>query len=196
MSFTQRLEEVKSGFERSFWVANISELFERLSYYAAFASLARYLHEVTEFPDRARRESFRTVRRSGMVSGNFWRSDRRSAGIPAGTFAGVPDSGRCVFFAGLIGRPLADANPEHAVPLFGTRGVCADAAGVGHLDGKALRGGNYGPGVERKCAVIGYSIYYTLVNIGGSLGPFVASWVQTAHECGKRIPGFRRKRAC
>ena len=24
---------------------------------------------------------------------------------------------------------------------------------------------------------IGYSIYYTLVNIGGALGPFVASWV-------------------
>ena len=42
MSLGQRLEEVRTGFERPFWVANISELFERLSYYAAFASLARY----------------------------------------------------------------------------------------------------------------------------------------------------------
>ena len=41
--------DVRTGFERPFWVANISELFERLSYYAAFASLARYLHETLKF---------------------------------------------------------------------------------------------------------------------------------------------------
>ena len=40
MTFAQRLGEVRTGFERPFWVANVSELFERLSYYAAFASLA------------------------------------------------------------------------------------------------------------------------------------------------------------
>ncbi len=50
MSFNQRLHEVRTGFERPFWVANITELFERLSYYAAFASLARYLHETLAFP--------------------------------------------------------------------------------------------------------------------------------------------------
>ena len=50
MSFSQRIDEIRSGFERPFWVANISELFERLSYYAAFASLARYLHETLNFP--------------------------------------------------------------------------------------------------------------------------------------------------
>ena len=45
LTFSERLREIRTGFERPFWVANISELFERLSYYAAFASLARYLHE-------------------------------------------------------------------------------------------------------------------------------------------------------
>src|SRR6266566_2023171 len=50
MSFRQRLDEIRTGFERPFWVANITELFERLSYYAVFASLARYLHEVLNFP--------------------------------------------------------------------------------------------------------------------------------------------------
>src|ERR1700732_3811864 len=50
MSFDGRLKEIRDGFERPFWVANISELFERLSYYAAFASLARYLHETLGFP--------------------------------------------------------------------------------------------------------------------------------------------------
>src|SRR5207302_5341741 len=50
MSFSRRLQEIRYGFERPFWVANLSELFERLSYYAAFASLARYLHEALNFP--------------------------------------------------------------------------------------------------------------------------------------------------
>src|SRR6202789_3852754 len=49
LTFSQRFEEIRTGFERPFWVANISELFERLSYYAAFASLARYLHETLNF---------------------------------------------------------------------------------------------------------------------------------------------------
>src|SRR5258708_27742843 len=50
MSFSQHLHDVRTGFERPFWVANITELFERLSYYAAVAPLARYLHEALSFP--------------------------------------------------------------------------------------------------------------------------------------------------
>ena len=50
MSFAQRWNDIRTGFERPFWVANVTELFERLSYYAAFASLARYLHEALDFP--------------------------------------------------------------------------------------------------------------------------------------------------
>ncbi len=50
MSTAQRLRDIRDGFERPFWVANVTELFERLSYYAAFASLARYLNESLGFP--------------------------------------------------------------------------------------------------------------------------------------------------
>src|SRR6201997_5949799 len=50
LNFSQRFEEIRTGFERPFWVANISEIFERLSYYAVFAVLARYLHEALQFP--------------------------------------------------------------------------------------------------------------------------------------------------
>ena len=54
MTFFQRFHEIRTGFERPFWVANITEIFERLSYYAVFAVLARYLHEALRFPsDRA-----------------------------------------------------------------------------------------------------------------------------------------------
>ena len=66
LSFSQRVEEVRSGFERPFWVANITELFERLSYYAAFASLARYLDESLKFG--AQRASSLT----GLFGGLVW----------------------------------------------------------------------------------------------------------------------------
>ena len=50
MTLSERLQEIRTGFDRPFWVANLSEIFERLSYYAVFAALARYLHEALQFP--------------------------------------------------------------------------------------------------------------------------------------------------
>ena len=49
MSLAERLGEVRTGFERAFWVANFTELFERLAYYAASAVLAMYLSEQLGF---------------------------------------------------------------------------------------------------------------------------------------------------
>ncbi len=66
MSFSQRLQEIRTGFERPFWVANVTELFERLSYYAAFASLARYLHETLAFPTE------RAADLAGLFGGLVW----------------------------------------------------------------------------------------------------------------------------
>src|SRR5260370_504431 len=66
MSFSQRFDEIRTGFERPFWVANITELFERLSYYAVFASLARYLHEVLNFPTQ------RATNLTGLFGGLVW----------------------------------------------------------------------------------------------------------------------------
>ena len=66
LDFSERFQEIRTGFERPFWVANVSELFERLSYYAVFASLARYLHEGLHF-DVERASSL-----TGMFGGWVW----------------------------------------------------------------------------------------------------------------------------
>src|SRR6201981_1840355 len=66
MSFEQRFEEVRTGFERPFWVANISEVFERLAYYGAFASLANYLRETLSFPTE------QTGTLTGIFGGMVW----------------------------------------------------------------------------------------------------------------------------
>jgi len=66
LTLSERLQEIRTGFERPFWVANISEIFERLSYYAVFAALARYLHEALQFPtDQA-------ASLSGLFGGAVW----------------------------------------------------------------------------------------------------------------------------
>ena len=66
MIFSDRLQEIRTGFERPFWVANITEIFERLSYYAAFASLALYLHETLNFSTQ------QTGTLTGLFGGMVW----------------------------------------------------------------------------------------------------------------------------
>src|SRR5450755_1999447 len=66
MGLKGKLAEIRGGFERAFWVANVSELFERLAYYAAFSSLANYLHERLNFPTQ------QTGTLTGLFGGLVW----------------------------------------------------------------------------------------------------------------------------
>jgi dipeptide/tripeptide permease len=176
MSLSQRFEEIRTGFERPFWVANISELFERLSYYAAFASLARYLHEALGFPTE------RAADLTGLFGGLVW-----FLAIFGGTLADRLGFRRALslaylilasayFLIGSIGAPWL-APLRGAVPLvvLVTGVLMLPAAGVALV--KPCVVGTTARASKENVRSIGYSIYYTLVNIGGALGPFVASWV-------------------
>lgn len=176
MSLAQRLEEVRSGFERPFWVANISELFERLSYYAAFASLARYLHETLSFPLE------RAADLSGLFGGLVWflaifggaiadrLGFRRALSMAYLILAGS------YFLLGSLGAPWL-APVRSAVPLvvLVTIVLMLPALGVALVKPSVV--GTTARASNENVRSLGYSIYYTLVNIGGALGPFVASWV-------------------
>jgi len=176
MGFAQRLEEVRSGFERPFWVANISELFERLSYYAAFASLARYLHETLSFPTE------RAADLSGLFGGLVWflaifggavadrLGFRRALSLAYLILAGS------YFLLGSIGAPWL-LGVRSLVPLVAlvTFILMLPALGVSLV--KPCVVGTTARASSENVRSLGYSIYYTLVNIGGALGPFAASWV-------------------
>jgi dipeptide/tripeptide permease len=175
MSLMQRLEEVRTGFERPFWVANISELFERLSYYAAFASLARYLHETLSFPLE------RAADLSGLFGGLVWflaifggaiadrLGFRRALSLAYLILAGS------YFLLGSLGAPWL-APVRSAVPLvvLVTIVLMLPALGVALVKPSVV--GTTARASNENVRSLGYSIYYTLVNIGGALGPFVASW--------------------
>lgn len=176
MSFGQRWREIRDGFERPFWVANITELFERLSYYAAFASLARYLHEVLAFPTE------RATSLAGWFGGLVWflaafggaladrLGFRRSLSLAYLILS-------CAYFLlGSLGAPWM-VPVRSAVPLvvLVTLVLMLPAAGVALVKPSVV--GTTARASKENVRSVGYSIYYTLVNVGGAAGPLVASFV-------------------
>jgi proton-dependent oligopeptide transporter, POT family len=176
MGFSQRLQEIREGFERPFWVANISELFERLSYYAAFASLARYLHEALNFPTE------RAADLTGLFGGLVWFlavfggaiADR--LGFRRALSLAYLILATAYFLLGSIAAPwlgpIRNAMPLGIFVLFI---LMLPALGVALV--KPCVVGTTARASKPNVRSIGYSIYYTLVNIGGAMGPLVASWV-------------------
>ena len=177
MRLAQRLEEVRTGFERPFWVANISELFERLSYYAAFAVLARYLHESLSFPTE------RATSLSGLFNGLVW-----FLAIFGGAIADRLGFRRALslaylilatayFLMGSLGASWL-APVRSIVPLFGlvTFVLMLPALGVSMVKPSVV--GTTARASSDNVRSLGYSIYYTLVNIGGFFGPLMASRVK------------------
>ena len=176
MSLARRLGEIKHGFEQAFWVANISELFERLAYYAAFASLARYLHETLSFPLE------RAANLSALFGGLVW-----FLAIFGGAMADRLGFRRALSLAYLIlagsyfllGSLSASwlSPVRAAVPLVALVTLVLTLPALGIALVKPSVVGTTARASHENVRSIGYSIYYTLVNIGGALGPFLASWV-------------------
>jgi proton-dependent oligopeptide transporter, POT family len=173
----QRLREIRAGFEPAFWVANFTEIFERVAYYATTAVLAVFMSEQLRFSNEL----------TGWLMGTF---------------------GLVVWFLPILGGTLADRFGFRRALMFAYLIMTIGYFLLGSLTAPwmaSLRGtlGDkwlvlailmipaLGPGVVKPCVAgttarassenvrsIGYSIYYTLVNIGGALGPIIAFLVR------------------
>jgi len=176
LSLSERFHEIRTGFERPFWVANISELFERLSYYAAFASLARYLHETLNFGVE------RASSLTGLFGGLVW-----FMAVFGGALADRLGFRRALslayfilsisyFLLGSIGAPWL-AGVRNAMPLVVLVTVVLMLPAFGVALVKPCVVGTTARASKENVRSIGYSIYYTLVNIGSFFGPLLASWV-------------------
>lgn len=175
MSFGQRLHEIREGFERPFWVANISEIFERLAYYGAFASLANYLHETLGFP------TGQTGTLAGIFGGMVW-----FLAIFGGAAADRLGFRRalslaylilsCAYFLLASLRAAWLAPVRSAIPPAVFVGFILILPALGISLVKPCVVGTTARASKENVRSIGYSIYYTMVNVGGAAGPFVASW--------------------
>ncbi len=179
MSLGQRWQEIRTGFAPPFWVANGTELFERLAYYGLNAVLAIYLHERLRFSEE----------QTGLLQGVFgfvvWflpifggaLADRLG-------FRRILSLAYLVLSLGyfLIGSITADwlAPVRAAIPLYWVVFAILMVPALGPGLVKPVVAGTTARGSSEAMRSLGFSIYYTIVNIGGALGPLVASGVRSA----------------
>jgi proton-dependent oligopeptide transporter, POT family len=172
MTITQRVQELRSGFTPTFWIANILELFERLAFYGAKAILVIFLAERVGLKEEA-----------GTLAGTFT-FVLYFLPIFAGVFVdkyGFRKSLMSCFFifaigyfliglAGMdFGQPLVESVGKK---LFVIIGLMITAIGGSLI--KPCIVGTVALTSKPDFKAYGFSIYYTLVNIGGAIGPILA----------------------
>jgi len=177
LSFRDRLLEIRRGFEPAFWVANITELFERVAYYAQAAVLAIFLHESLHL----------STEQTGTLMGLFgfavW-----FLPILGGSLAdrfGFRNSLAVAYLTLAVGYFLMGSLSaswmvplRQALPLFWVVLLVLMIPALGPSVVKPVVAGTTARASTESVRSLGYSIYYTLVNIGGMLGPFIAFLVR------------------
>ena len=173
----ERLSELAHGFQRSYWVANTLELFERLAFYGSKAVLAVYIAEKVGLGPQV------AATLVGLFSGILY-----SLPIIAGTFVdryGFRRTLTACFAFFTVGYFLIGlAGLQFGQQIVGAIGRTPYITGVLLLT--AVGGSLIKPcivGTVAKTSTeetrsLGYSIYYTLVNFGGALGPILALQVR------------------
>lgn len=172
------LESLRGGFSRTFWVANVLELFERFAYYGSKAILAVYIaDQVGLGPETA-----------GFLAGSVFNTLLYFLPVLAGTVVdryGFKRSLLACFsifaagyfligFAGLPqGQPIVQAVGPKTWML-----VALVATAIGGSLIKPSIVGTVARTTTKETSALGYSIYYTLVNIGGAVGPMLAMLVR------------------
>ena len=179
MSAAERLREIRTGFQPAFWVANFTELFERLAYYGPQAVLAIYLHEHLGL----------TTEQSTWLIGYYgfivWFMPV-VGGAMADRF-GFRRTLAGAFFILAIGNFLLGslsaswmAPVREALPLFALIHLLMLVPAMGPAVVKPVVVGTTARAANENVRTLGYSIYYTVVNIGAAIGPVAASLVRTS----------------
>jgi dipeptide/tripeptide permease len=173
-----RLTAMRTGFSRTFWVANVIELFERFAYYGSKAILAVYVAEQVGLgPESA-----------GWLVGSVFNTLLYFLPILAGTIVDRYGFKRslqicfgifCVgyFLIGLGGLPAG----QGLVQALGSRLYMIVALVITAVGGSLIKPsivGTVARTTDERTKSLGYSIYYTLVNFGGAVGPILALQVR------------------
>jgi len=173
------ITSVRTGFGRNFWVANTLELFERFAYYSSKAVLAVYIAETVGLgPERA------TVL-AGSVFNFLLYLLPPLAGTIVDRYGFKKSLLACfsIFCVGYLliglaglpaGKPLVDA--------LGAQNYLIVALVITAIGGSLIKPsivGTVARTTSEKSRSLGYSIYYTLVNLGGAIGPSLAPVVRT-----------------
>jgi dipeptide/tripeptide permease len=177
LSLSERIQEIKTGFHPTFWVANGMELFERLAYYGQQIVFMIYMRNKLGFSETE----------AGQLSGMF-----------GGLIYLLPILGGTLADKWGFRRSFSVAFSILALGYFliGSVGMSAFAGVYGNfslywlvmvfLVFTAFGGSFIKPSVLGTVAVtstektksLGFAVYYWLVNVGAMLGPTIAYLVR------------------
>jgi dipeptide/tripeptide permease len=172
MSFTNRLAVLRTGFTSTFWIANTLELFERLAFYGSKAILAYYLANKVGLHDEAATITgwFSTLVYSlPIVAGVF--VDRYGFRKTLMTCFAIFTIG--YFSIGVAGMEWGASITQ----VIGVRNYVIIVIVLTAIGGSLIKPcivGTVAKTSTPEAKPLGFSIYYTLVNLGGALGPIVA----------------------
>jgi dipeptide/tripeptide permease len=168
------MDALRRGFSRTFWVANVLELFERFAYYSSKAILAVFIAEQVGLGSET----------ATFLAGSVFNTLLYFLPVLAGTVVdrfgfkrslmacfGIFSLG--YFLIGLGGLPLG----QPLVQAVGPKAWMLMALVVTAIGGSLIKPsivGTVARTTTDETKALGYSIYYTLVNIGGAVGPFIA----------------------
>jgi proton-dependent oligopeptide transporter, POT family len=163
-----------SGYSRTFWVANTLELFERFAYYGSKVVLAVYIAEEVGLGSQT----------ATFLAGSVFNTLLYLLPPLAGTIVDRYGFKRSLlacfaifslgyFLIGLAGLPLG----QPLVQAVGTQAWMLMALIITAVGGSLIKPsivGTVARTTNEETKALGYSIYYTLVNIGGAVGPMIA----------------------
>ena len=176
--FSEFVHKARTGFSRNFWIANTLELFERFAYYGSKAILAVFVAEQVGLgPEKA-----------GWLVGSLFNTLLYFLPILAGTVVdryGFKKSLLAcfsIFSVGYLliglgglpaGKPLVDALGPNVYMV-----VALVVTAIGGSLIKPCIVGTVARTTTPDTKALGYSFYYTLVNLGGAIGPILALQVR------------------
>ncbi len=169
---------VLGGYSRTFWVANTLELFERFAYYGSKAILAVYIAEQVGLGSQT----------ATFFAGSVFNTLLYLLPPLAGTLVDRYGFKRSLmacfaifsmgyFLIGLAGLPMG----QPLVQAVGVKAWTLMALIITAIGGSLIKPsivGTVARTTNEETKAVGYSIYYTLVNFGGAIGPIIALTVR------------------
>ncbi|MEJ0038205.1 MAG: MFS transporter [Gammaproteobacteria bacterium] len=163
-----------SGYSRTFWVANTLELFERFAYYGSKAILAVYIAEQVGLGSQT------ATLLAGSVFNTLLYLLPPLAGTIVDRYGFRKSLMACFaifslgyFLIGLAGLPMG----QPLVQAVGAKTWMVMALIIAAIGGSLIKPsivGTVARTTTEETKALGFSLYYTLVNFGGALGPIIA----------------------
>lgn len=172
MGLRQRLDEVKLGFTSDFWIANTLELFERFAFYGATAVLTMFLARKVGLENDA-------ATLAGLFSGVIFLLPIL-AGVIVDKYGFKKTLLACFliftvgyFLIGLAGMSIG----QDIIVSIGRKNYIIIVLLITAVGGSLIKPcivGTVAQTSKPNVKALGFSIYYTLGNIGGAIGPLLA----------------------